>query len=71
MNALRRHWTTALGALAGAVGGAVYAHYVGCATGTCPLTASAWRAALFFGVTGAIVALPGRRSEAAPTAREP
>lgn len=70
MTALRRHWTTALGALAGALGGGLYAHFVGCATGTCPLTSNVWTAAAFFGLTGAVVALPGGPRRA-PPAREP
>jgi hypothetical protein len=65
----RSHWRTVLGAAAGATGGALYAHFVGCHTGTCAITSSVWRAALFFGATGAIVALPGPRPEA-PRGRE-
>jgi hypothetical protein len=50
---------TAAGALAGAAGGAAYAYFVGCHTGTCPLTGNVWGAALFFGFTGAVVLAPG------------
>lgn len=60
---LRRHWRTALGAAAGATGGALYAHFVGCHTGTCLITSSVWTAGAFFGVTGALVAMPGPRRE--------
>jgi hypothetical protein len=56
---LRPHWRTGLGALLGGAGGALYAHFVGCHTGTCAITSSVWTAALFFGVTGAVVGLPG------------
>jgi uncharacterized membrane protein HdeD (DUF308 family) len=63
----RRHWRTAAGAVAGAVGGALYAHFVGCRTGTCAITSSIWSAALFFGVTGAIVALPDRTRSGSAT----
>jgi hypothetical protein len=55
---LRAHWRTALGAVLGAAGGAAYAHFIGCHTGTCALTSSVWTAGLFFGVTGAIVGAP-------------
>ena len=65
----RRHWRTALGAAAGAVGGALYAHFVGCRTGTCAITSSVWTAGLFFGVTGALVAMPGPKRDA-PRDRE-
>jgi hypothetical protein len=55
----RSHWRTALGAVLGAAGGAAYAHFVGCHTGTCPLTSNVWTAGLFFGFTGALVGAPG------------
>jgi hypothetical protein len=63
---LRRHWRTLLGAALGATGGALYAHFVGCRTGTCMLTSNVWTAAAFFGLTGAIALSPGaprRRAE--------
>jgi hypothetical protein len=59
---IRRHWRTALCTVVGAVLGAIYAHFVGCRTGTCAITSNVWTAALFFGFTGAIVGLPGPRS---------
>jgi hypothetical protein len=56
---LGRHWRTAAGAAAGAVGGALYAHFIGCQTGTCMITSNVWTAALFFGFTGGVVGFPG------------
>jgi hypothetical protein len=56
---LRAHWRTVLGAVLGAAGGAAYAHFVGCRTGTCLLTSNVWTAAAFFGVTGGIALAPG------------
>jgi hypothetical protein len=67
---LARYGRTALGAALGAVGGAAYAHYVGCHTGTCLITSSVWTAAAFFGFTGAVAAHPGPpRREASPPER--
>ncbi len=66
---LRRHARTVLGAAAGAIGGALYAHFVGCRTGTCIITSSVWTAGLFFGATGALVAMPGPKQDA-PRGRE-
>lgn len=63
---LRPHWRTALGALAGAGGGAAYAYFVGCHTGTCLITSNVWTAAAFFGFTGAVVGMPGPRREERP-----
>jgi hypothetical protein len=61
---LRPHWRTVLGAALGATGGALYAHFIGCQTGTCAITSSVWSAGLFFGITGAIVGMPGPRKDA-------
>ena len=66
---LRRHWRTALGAAVGGIGGGLYAHFIGCHTGTCLLTSTVWGAAAFFGLTGAIVAMPSARRDA-PRARD-
>lgn len=54
------HWRTATGAAIGAGAGAAYAHYVGCASGTCILTSNVWSAALFFGISGALVGWPAK-----------
>jgi len=51
-------WRTIAGAVVGALGGAAYAHFVGCRTGTCMLTSNVWVAALFFGFTGALALTP-------------
>ncbi len=56
---LRRHWRTLMGGALGALGGGLYAHFVGCRTGTCAITSSVWTASLFFGLTGAIALMPG------------
>jgi hypothetical protein len=51
----------------GALGGGLYAHFIGCRTGTCALTSNVWTAALFFGITGAIALTP----RAPPRERDP
>lgn len=63
---LRPRWTTLLGAAVGAAGGALYAHYVGCHTGGCAITADPWVAGIFFGLTGAVVGAPGPKKDSAP-----
>lgn len=50
----------AAGGLLGAIAGAAYAHFVGCRTGTCPLTSSIWSAGTFGGLVGAVVGWPTR-----------
>lgn len=56
---LRAHWRTLLGVAVGAALGGGYAYFVGCRTGTCPLTGNVWTAAAFFGFTGGVVGFPG------------
>jgi hypothetical protein len=59
--ALRPFVPTVLVALAAAGVGAAYAHFVGCRTGTCPITSSAWRASLYGASVGVVAAWPARR----------
>jgi len=56
----RSHLRTLLAGGVGAALGAAYAHFVGCSTGSCPLTSSVWRAALYGLAVGAIAGWPGR-----------
>lgn len=58
---LRANWTVLLGAAVGAIGGGLYAHFIGCKTGTCLITGDVRTASAFFGITGAIVGLPSPR----------
>ncbi len=51
--------TIAAGAL-GAAAAAAYAHFVGCRTGTCPITSSVWTAGTYGLVVGAIAGWPSR-----------
>ena len=72
----RRLWRSparaAATAVLGAAAAAAYAHFIGCRTGTCPLTSNVWVASLYGGAVGAIVGWPDRRSDAAraPADRE-
>jgi hypothetical protein len=45
---------TALGAAAGAAVGFLVYRFVGCKTGTCPLTSNPWTAMVVWGIIGAI-----------------
>ena len=65
-----RHWRTAAGAGLGAATGAAYAFFIGCNTGTCPLTSNGWTAALFFGFAGGVLGIPGPRREQREHGRE-
>lgn len=40
VNILKRNWTYLAGAFVGGIGGYLYWSYIGCTSGTCPITAS-------------------------------
>ena len=50
----------ALIVLGGAALGAAMGYFGQCTSGTCPLTSTWWRGALYGGFLGLLVALPGR-----------
>ncbi len=61
----RSHLRALLAALVGAGLGAAYAHFIGCRTGTCPLTSSVWTAGLYGAAVGALGGWPNRRAGSA------
>jgi uncharacterized membrane protein YsdA (DUF1294 family) len=68
----RSHARAAVAAILGGAAGAAYAHFVGCRTGTCPLTSNVWVASMYGGAVGAILGWPSRRrddQERAPAER--
>jgi hypothetical protein len=54
------HLRTVVGAVIGAGAAGAYAWFVGCETGTCPLTSNVWTATLYGGVVGAVAGWPAR-----------
>jgi len=56
----RSHARTAVAALLCAFAAAMYAHFVGCKTGTCPLTSNVWSASLYGAGVGAVLGWPSR-----------
>ncbi|MDR1706676.1 DUF6132 family protein [Dysgonomonas sp.] len=47
MQIIKNNWTYLLGAVIGAIGGYIYWRYIGCSTGTCPITSSPITSALY------------------------
>lgn len=47
-----RHWLKLAGLIVGAAGGYLYYYFVGCGTGTCPITSNPWRITLYGGIMG-------------------
>lgn len=54
-NILKRNWTYLVGALTGGVGGYLYWFYIGCASGTCPITASPTMTVIWGAVMGSLI----------------
>ena len=51
---LKRYGLSVLGAVLGAVGGYLYWRYVGCASGTCSITASPWTSTVWGAAIGGL-----------------
>lgn len=52
MNLLMKHKVAVLGTLAGAVGGYLYFHFIGCTSGTCPITSQPVNSTLYGAMMG-------------------
>ena len=66
----RSHLRTAVVAAIGATAGAAYAHFIGCRTGTCPITSTVQGASLYGAAVGALVAWPSRAASTRTGAAE-
>lgn len=54
MQILKKNWTYLLGILLGALGGYLYWRYVGCSTGTCPITSSPGISSIYGAIIGGL-----------------
>lgn len=52
---LQVYGLTILGVVIGLIGGFLYWKYVGCSTGTCPITSSPWLSSLWGGAIGGLL----------------
>nr|WP_299419729.1 DUF6132 family protein [uncultured Emticicia sp.] len=55
MNFINNNKLTVIGVVIGAIGGYLYYHYVGCASGTCPITSKPVNSTLYGGVMGSLI----------------
>jgi xanthine/uracil permease len=55
MTILKKYRLTIIGFLVGAVGGYLYYYFVGCSTGTCPITSNPWRMTLYGSLLGVLL----------------
>lgn len=55
MNFIRKHKLLLLGAVMGAIGGYLYYYFVGCASGTCPITSKPFNSTLYGAMMGGLL----------------
>lgn len=48
----KKHWLKMAGVLVGALGGYLYYYYVGCVSGTCPITSNPYSMMIYGAVMG-------------------
>lgn len=54
MNHVQKHGMTKLGIVLGAITGFAWFHFVGCSTGSCPITSNPWTSSIYGGVMGGL-----------------
>ncbi len=55
MNFIIKHKLILVGALIGALGGYLYYYFVGCASGTCPITSKPFNSTLYGAMMGGLL----------------
>ncbi len=54
MNFMGKHKLTIIGLVIGALGGYLYYHFVGCSSGTCPITSKPLNSTLYGAIIGSL-----------------
>jgi hypothetical protein len=54
-NSVTKYWLTILGIVIGAIAGFAYYHFVGCSSGTCPITSRPVNSTLYGVVMGGLI----------------
>lgn len=49
---LKKHYLKLIGIVVGLIGGYLYYYYIGCNSGTCPITSNPWVSTLYGGLIG-------------------
>ncbi len=52
---LKQNMLYIIGGVLGAIGGYLYYHFIGCTTGTCPITSSPYLSILFGAIIGSLL----------------
>jgi hypothetical protein len=55
MNFILNHKLTIIGIVLGAIGGYLYYHYIGCMSGTCPITSRPLNSTLYGAMMGGLL----------------
>jgi phage shock protein E len=55
MNFIVKHKLTIIGIVVGAIGGYLYYHYIGCMSGTCPITSQPLNSTLYGAMMGGLL----------------
>jgi hypothetical protein len=55
MNFILKHKLTIIGIVVGAIGGYLYYHFIGCASGTCAITSKPWNSTLYGAMMGGLL----------------
>jgi len=55
MNFILKHRLTLIGIVLGAIGGYLYYHYIGCMSGTCPITSQPLNSTLYGAMMGGLL----------------
>jgi hypothetical protein len=67
MKFLRKYWKPIVFAAVGVVAGIAYWRFVGCKSGTCPITSNWHTSALMGGVMGFLIGVPGKDNKSKKT----
>lgn len=51
----KRHWLTILGVIIGAGGGFAYWHFIGCSSGSCPITSNPYISMIWGALMGGLL----------------
>lgn len=49
---IKKHWLSIVGTIVGFIGGYLYYRFVGCQSGTCPITSNPYMSIIWGGVMG-------------------
>jgi hypothetical protein len=70
LNFIKKYKTYIIGVVLGALAGFLYWRFVGCSSGSCPITSRWYITMLYGGIMGALLGSPGRKNDKEKTNEE-